>query len=210
MLKEKMKSSIRDWPDLEYALFEQQQCMQQKKAIITGDILKTKAKELWAALPQYDDIEEPKWSNGWLEGFKKRFKIKEYVQHGEAGSAATDNPDNIAQMEEVRGLCTEYKLCDILNIDETGLNWKRTPDRTLVTKSHSGTKKSKDRIIIALTSNADGSEKFLAQVISKSENPRCFSKISRNNLRIMYRFNKSKQITGLICKEYLRWLNNKI
>jgi len=65
-------------------------------------------------------------------------------------------------MEEVRGLCTEYKLCDILNIDETGLNWKRTPDRTLVTKSHSGTKKSKDRITIALTSNADGSEKFLA------------------------------------------------
>ena len=53
--------------------------MEQKKAIITSEILKTKAKELWAALPQFDDIKEPKWSNGWLEGFKKRFKIKEYV-----------------------------------------------------------------------------------------------------------------------------------
>ena len=40
-----------------------------------------------------------------------------------------------------------------------------------MTKSHSGTKKSKDYIIIALTSNADSSEKFLAWVISKSENP---------------------------------------
>jgi hypothetical protein len=64
MLKEKMKGSIGDWPDLEYALFEWQQRMEQKRAIITGDILKTKAKELWAALPQYDNIEEPKWSNG--------------------------------------------------------------------------------------------------------------------------------------------------
>jgi hypothetical protein len=47
-------------------------------------------------------------------------------------------------------------------MDETGLNWKRTPDRTLVTKSHSRTKKSKDRITITLTSNADSSEKFTA------------------------------------------------
>jgi hypothetical protein len=36
------------------------------------------------------------------------------------------------------------------------------------------------------------------------------SKINRKNLRIMYRFNKSKWMTGLICEEYLRWLNNKM
>jgi hypothetical protein len=45
MLKEKSRSSIRDWPDLKYALFEWQR-MEQKKAIITKDILKTKAKQL--------------------------------------------------------------------------------------------------------------------------------------------------------------------
>ena len=95
-------------------------------------------------------------------------------------------------MEAIRKLCKEYALKDILNMDETGLNWKRTPDRTLATKSYSGTKKSKDRITIALTSNADSSEKFLACVISKSENPRCFNKINNKNLRIIYRFNKSK------------------
>ena len=73
-------------------------------------------------LPQYNDIEMPKWSNGWLKGFKKRYKIKEYVQHGEAGSAATDGLDNIAQIEAVRQLCKEYKLRNIFSIDETGLN----------------------------------------------------------------------------------------
>jgi hypothetical protein len=60
MFKEKNRSSIRDWPDLEYALYEWQQHIEQKKAIITGDILKTKAKQLWDALPQYNNIMEPK------------------------------------------------------------------------------------------------------------------------------------------------------
>jgi hypothetical protein len=100
--------------------------------------------------------------NKWLEGFKKRYRIKEYVQHREAGFAATDNLDNIAQIKVVQQLCKEYELCNIFNIDETGLNWKRTPDRTLETQSYSRTKKSKDRVTITLTSNANNSKKLLA------------------------------------------------
>jgi Tc5 transposase-like DNA-binding protein len=53
--------------------------MENNKAIITQDILRNKAGELWKALPQYAGVEEPKWSNGWIGGFQKRFKIKEYV-----------------------------------------------------------------------------------------------------------------------------------
>ncbi|PVH68029.1 hypothetical protein DL98DRAFT_442184, partial [Cadophora sp. DSE1049] len=97
--------------------------------------------------------------------------------HGEAGSAATDDVDNIAQMEAVRQLCKKYELRNVLNMDETRLNWKKTPNRTLVTQSYSRTKKSKNRITIALTSNANNSKKFLAWVISKSENPRCFIRL---------------------------------
>jgi hypothetical protein len=49
-MKGKIRSFGGDWPDLDHVLFEWQQRMEQKKAIITGEILKTKAKELWAAL----------------------------------------------------------------------------------------------------------------------------------------------------------------
>jgi hypothetical protein len=73
----------------------------------------------------------------------------------------------IVQIEDIRVLCTEYDTRDILNINETGLNWKRIPDRILVKKPYSGTKKSKDRIIIALTSNTDSSEKFEPWIIGK-------------------------------------------
>ena len=203
-LNQKKRTSRGDWPVLEAALFEWQQRMEAKRAIITGDILKAKAHHFWQALPQFGDVPEPPWSNGWLQGFKKRFQIREFVQHGEAASAATSDEENIKQMERLWQLCIEYNLCDIFNMDETGLNWKRTPDRTLATKAHSGTRKSKDRITIALISNADGTEKLEPWVIGKSENPRCFSKINRRNLRIEYRFNKTKWMTGLICEEYLR------
>jgi len=199
-----------DYPDLEAALFEWQQRIQKKDAVITQDILKAKAKEIWDRLPQYNEVESPKWSNGWVEGFKKRFKIKEYVLHGEAGSADISNPVAIKQMEELRALCVTYHPRDILNMDETGLFWKLTPDRTLATQAVSGGKRSKDRITVAFTTNADGSEKLEPWVIGKSKNPRCLKHLNRSLLRVKYSHNKSKWMTGTICEEYLQWLDNKM
>jgi hypothetical protein len=132
------------------------------------------------------------------------------VQHGEGGSADINNPDAIQQMADLRTLCSKYKDKDIFNMDETGLFWKLTPERTLATEAGSGGKKSKDRITLASTTNADGSEKLEPWVIGKSKNPRCFKGINRQYLRIQYRYNKTKWMTGLVMEEYLRWLDNKM
>jgi len=70
-------------------------------------------------------------SNAWLQGFQRRFNIKEFINHGEAASAEIDKPDTIAQMEKVRLLVVKYDPDDVLNMDETGLFWKLTPDRTV-------------------------------------------------------------------------------
>ena len=204
------RSSAGDWPDLEAALFEFHQFLQNKKATITGDILKEKATQLWNALPQYQGIEMPKFSNGWLGGFKHRYKIREYVQHGEAGGAAVETPNAITQMNGVRELCSQYERRNILNMDETGLNWKQSPNRTLATQPQSGSKQNKDRITLVLTTDADGSQYYEPWVISRSKNPRCFKNINRRSLRVHYRYNKSKWMTGLICEEYLQWLDNKM
>ena len=77
-------------------------------------------------------------------------------------------------------------------MDETGLFWKMTPNRTLATKAKSGTKKSKDRITITLTLNADSSEKFDLWIVGKSKNPRCFKNINIKLLGVEYRNNKTK------------------
>ena len=112
-------------------------------------------------------------------------------------------------MAIVRALATEYGPENTLNMDETGLFWKMVPDRTLVTKAGSRGKKSKDRVTLAFTCSASG-KKEEPWVIGKSKNPRCFKGINRSLLRVKYRWNKSKWITGLIMEEYLRWLDNKM
>jgi hypothetical protein len=85
-----------------------------------------------------------------------------------------------------------------------------SPNRTLATERGSGGKKSKDRITIILTVNASGSEKFEPWIISKSKNPRSFKNINMRLLGVQYRYNKTKWMTGVICQEYLLWLNNKM
>ncbi|KAI0990930.1 hypothetical protein K3495_g17257, partial [Podosphaera aphanis] len=128
--------------------------MQGKRAVITGDILKAKARELCQRLPQYTpEMEEPKWSNGWLESFKKKFNIKQYVQYGEGAAADINSDANIAQITKLRDLCSRYPEIDIFNMDETGLFWKMAPTRSLATESISGGKKIKDRLTLAFTVN---------------------------------------------------------
>jgi hypothetical protein len=94
-------------------------------------------------------------------------------------------------------------------MDETGLFWKLTPDRTLATQAGSGGKKNKDRITLVFTVSASG-KKELVWCIGKSKNPRCFKNINQKLLRVIYRYNKTKWMTGLIMEEYLRWLDNKM
>jgi hypothetical protein len=73
--------------------------------VITGYILQARASKIWKQLPQYQNISEPKWSNSWLDRFKRRFKIKEYVRYREASSAAVNNPEIITEIANLRKLC---------------------------------------------------------------------------------------------------------
>jgi hypothetical protein len=201
-----------EYLSLEQALYEWQQHMQKKNAIIRGDILKLQASEIWRRLPQYRDgiEEEPKWSNGWLQGFKRRFKIKEYVRHGEAGDAAVNTEAAIKQMDDVRAVCATYTRKNTFNMDETGLNWKATPNRSLATEATAGGKKSKDRITLAITSNADGSEKHEHWIIGQSKKPRCFKNVNQKLFGATYRNNKTKWMTGVIYEQFLRDFDRKM
>lgn len=73
------------YPDLDRALAEWV-LRAQKDVTITGDVVRVKAHQLWQRLPQYRDLEEPQWSTGWLDKFKKRHGIKQWQRHGEAAS----------------------------------------------------------------------------------------------------------------------------
>ena len=53
---------------------------------ISGDVIREMAIEL-AKDPRFEVSTNFKFSNGWFEGFKKRYSIKEYKRHGEGLSS---------------------------------------------------------------------------------------------------------------------------
>jgi hypothetical protein len=87
-------------------------------------------------------------------------------------------------MQENRDLAAIYPSENVLNIDKTGLYWKMLPNYTLATEASNGGKRSKERITLALTVNATGTNKWEPWLIGKSENPRYFKHINYRLLGI--------------------------
>ena len=71
-----------------------------------------------AGVPEDDRL---KLSNGWLGRFKEWNGLKEWKWYGEATLANTETVEQ--EQEWIWKLITEggYRLCDIYNMDETGL-----------------------------------------------------------------------------------------
>ncbi len=89
---------------------------------LSGEIIRQKASR-FADLLNIPLEERLALSGSWLDSFKKRCGLKEFKQHGEAGSA---NPDDVvADRKRVQDLLLKdnYALKDIFNMDETGLFW---------------------------------------------------------------------------------------
>jgi hypothetical protein len=63
-------------------------------------------------------------------------------------------------MQENRDLAAIYPPENVLNMDETNLFWKMSPNRTLVTEASNRGRRSKNRITLALTINATGTNKW--------------------------------------------------
>jgi hypothetical protein len=179
---------------------------------ITGDLLILKAREFWDKLPCYAGKEPPKFSNGWLAGFKSRYGIKERRRHGEGASAQVD--DNSEQiMAEIRKEAEEYGPDLTYNMDESGYYWKMKPDRSLSTFEAKGTKKAKARITANFCCNASGTDKLPPWFIGTAKRPNCFKAENLwelDPLGAVWRSNKSAWMTHYIMKEWLKWFDNRM
>lgn len=154
-----MKGKIGYWQTLEEALFEWVQRYEGARQTLTGEIIILKANQFWERLPCYQGQHTPKWSAGWIDGFKRRHNLRQRNKYMEAGSA--DRSEHTREiMQEIRGEAKTYNPEDVFNMDETGYFWKLVPDRSLGIKRISGQKQEKACITVALTYNATGSKSF--------------------------------------------------
>ena len=99
-----------------------------------------------------------------------------------------------------------YSRDRIYNTDETGLNWKALPDKTLASKtanSAPGHKVSKERVTVLVSANASGLHKLPLFVIGKAQKPHCFNNIS--NLPVVYRGQKNAWMNSdLFTKRFVK------
>ncbi|UYV79516.1 TIGD1 [Cordylochernes scorpioides] len=144
-------------------------------------------------------------SHGWFERFKIRHSLHSLKLKGELASgdvdAAQEYPANFAEIINDNS----YTPDQVFNADESGLFWKKMPERTYVSKfykSASGHKAAKDRITILFCSNASGDYIMKPLVINKSKMPRAFKGVNINNLPVYWRANKKAWVTAAMFTEW--------
>ncbi|MGL6119375.1 MAG: transposase [Fusobacteriaceae bacterium] len=171
--------------------------------IITEDILKLKAREVAATL----GIAKFVASNGWLHRFKTRNNIKLRVLSGETCGICIDKYEEV--IENIKNEFKEYEPKNIFNMDESGLNFRDIPSKTLSTKPKKGFKKIKERITLMFCVNSDGSEKEKLTIIGKSKKPRCFQGFETSTV-CNYISSKKAWLTSFDFKNWLHAFNLKM
>lgn len=169
---------------------------------ISGPILKEKAVILHSKL---QDASTFSASEGWLTRWKKRHGVHFIGVCGEKlsanPSAASDFSKKLSDIIASENLSPEQ----VYNIDEMGLNFKLLPKKTFATAKETsapGFKASKERITVALCSNASGSHKLPLFVIGKSAKPRAFKNLNMSSLPVYYRAQKSAWMDSYLFKEW--------
>jgi hypothetical protein len=187
---------------MEEALYIWLRQMQGRDMPLTEEIIREKAKQLGRQLKVPDNFG---YSGGWLYNFKKRYGIKSYVLHGEAGSANQEGVE--LARSSLRKLLEEgeYEAEDVYNQDESGAFWRQMPTHSMATGKRAGQKKEKERVTFSLCTNASGSHKMDLFVIGKAACPRSFPKSfqPKRDLDVRYAHNKTAWMTAA---EFGRWI----
>lgn len=169
---------------------------------ISGPLLCEKALELNKKLGGDESYVA---SNGWLYRFKSRHGIRELKIQGEKMSANVDAGNSFKDDFKKKLNENNYDLDFVYNADETGLNWKSLPSKSLASRrenSAPGYKTSKERVTILVCANATGTHKIPLLLIGKSKNPRCFKNI---RVPLIYKNQKSAWMNSEI---FIDWYDN--
>jgi hypothetical protein len=187
-------------PELDNILLEWILQRQENRVALSWQLIQRKAEDFSDRL-NLSPEQRPTFSDGWLEKFLDRHGLKTIVLSGESGSA--DVAAIEAALPDIQSEIQGYSPKDVFNMDETGLFYCLSPDRTIATRQLEGLKKDKTRISIALCANADGSEKQELFFIGHAAKPRAFNKKTGQQLGFYYRHNKKAWMTSLLFQEWL-------
>lgn len=201
--RKKVKSTA-SYDELDRAMWEWFNKARGNNIPISGPIIVAKAKEYANQL----NIPDFRGSNGWLSRFKERHTIRQLKINGERASVS---PQTIEDWIPVlRELIIEYQPRDIFNMDESGLQFRALPDKTLAARPDdaAGTKVSKDRLTLVLCCNMEG-DFIKTLVIGRSIKPRCFKTVRDiSMLPVTWKANRKAWMTGEFYTDWLKGFND--
>ena len=193
---EKLDEALHIW-------FRQQR---EKDVPISGSLLTEKAKIFYDRL--YPDSSTAFCaSTGFKWRFCKRHNLRSVSIQGEQGSA--DILSACEFQHDFSKVLSEYSIEQVFNCDETGLQYRLLPQKTLVSlfeKRAEGRKKCKDRVTICACANVTGSIKLPLFFIGKVARPRCFTHSEMNSLPVVY---KSQKNAWVNCTIFSSWFHEK-
>ena len=179
----------------------------QKRMPMSLLIIQAKARSIFETLKAREVEESTETftaSHGWFQRFRRRFNLHNRSISGEAASADVEAAEKfVDQFEEIieKG---SYSPEQIFNVDETGLFWKKMPERSYIhkeDKTRPGFKAFKDRVTLLLGGNVAGF-KLKPFFIYRSENPRALKQVNKNTLPVFYRANKKAWMTQALFEDW--------
>ncbi|XP_046590819.1 jerky protein homolog-like [Neodiprion lecontei] len=191
--------------DLEEALYIWFDRNVKAGAFLPSPLITAKARELHSEFGMMKNFVA---SERWFYRWKKKYNIQQYIRCIETMLA--DVPSANTFKIDFQNIMDKEELlpCQIFDADETDLNFKQMPKRTLVEESSSapsGFKVNKDRVTIMLCSNADGSLKMPLIIIGKSAESGAINKqIESNNLPVYYASQKRAWMNAEIFTKWFK------
>ena len=171
-------------------------------------LMQEKAKSLFQdLLKKYPDEKDTTFiaSSGWFARFKRRFSLHNIKIQGEAAFAdpiaIEEFPITLQKIIEAEGFLPEQ----IFNVDETGLFWKRLPDRSFISKEEMtmpGYKVAKERLTLMLGGNCTGDFKLKPLLVYHAANPRALKNIPKASLPVIWMNNIKAWVTVVIFEEW--------
>ena len=152
--------------------------------------------------------EDFKASRGWFSKFRKSAGLHNVIRHGEASSANKAEAEKFSIEFSKKMADKGYLPQQIFNGDETGLFWKKMPNRTYISKEEAtlpGHKPMKDRYTVLLCANASGDCKIKPLLVYHSETPRAFKKhgVVKSRLGVLWKSNQKAWVTKFNFKEWV-------
>ncbi|CAG8655177.1 10866_t:CDS:2, partial [Dentiscutata heterogama] len=125
------------FPQLDHAIQLWVKSIIYERLFLTEAIIKEKAIYFAHALSLLENV--LKFSNSWINKFKKRNHLQNFRLHSEAESAPIESLPEFRQ--ELWEIIQEYTLDNVYNANETSLFYRLAPYQTLASKPCSGWKK---------------------------------------------------------------------